>query len=103
MGAMLRYLAWCMLALAAPAVAQLNPGQAVPAVNPAAAREIFERDWVLMNWALKFYDADRDILLSPAEAHVAAAAFRSMADANGDGRVTTEEYRAARQFILARY
>jgi hypothetical protein len=26
-----------------------------------------------------------------------------MADANGDGRVTTEEYRAARAFILARY
>lgn len=92
-----------MLALAAPAVAQQIPAQAVATVNPAAAREILERDWVLMNWALKFYDADRDILLSPAEAQTAADAFRSMADANGDGRVTTEEYRAARQFILARY
>jgi len=58
---------------------------------------------VLMNWALKFYDADRNILLSPAEAQTAADAFRSIADANGDGRVTTDEYRAARQFILARY
>ena len=55
-----------------------------------------------MNWALEFYDADRDILLSPTEAHLAAAAFRSMADANGDGRVTPGEYRAARQFVLAR-
>jgi hypothetical protein len=100
---MLRVLAWSMLALAAPAVAQQIPAQAVATVNPAAAREILERDWVLMNWALKFYDADRDILLSPAEAQTAADAFRSMADANGDGRVTTEEYRAARQFILARY
>ena len=72
-------------------------------VNPAAARSLLERDWVLMNWALKFYDADRDILLSPTEAQMAADAFRSMADANGDGRVTTEEYRAARAFILARY
>jgi len=26
-----------------------------------------------------------------------------MADANGDGRVTTQEYGAARAFILARY
>jgi hypothetical protein len=56
-----------------------------------------------MNWALKFYDADRDILLSPTEAQRAADAFRSMADANSDGRVTPQEYRAARTFILARY
>jgi len=67
------------------------------------ARMIFEKDWVLMNWALKFYDADRDILLEPNEAQAAAAAFRAMADANRDGRVTTDEYRAAREFILARY
>ena len=71
-------------------------------VNPAAARSLLERDWVLMNWALKFYDADRDILLSPAEAQLAADAFRAMADANRDGRVTTQEYSAARAFILAR-
>jgi hypothetical protein len=100
---MLSCLALSMLALAVPAVAQQPPTAAAATVNPAAAREIFERDWVLMNWALKFYDADRDILLSPGEAQMAADAFRSMADANGDGRVTTEEYRAARQFILARY
>ena len=68
-----------------------------------AAFSIFERDWVLMNWALKFYDQDRDVLLSPSEAAAAASAFRAMADANGDGRVTRDEYRAARAFILARY
>ena len=67
------------------------------------ARAIFEKDWVLMNWALKFYDSDRDILLSPSEAQAAAAAFRKMADANHDGRITTDEYHAARAFILARY
>jgi hypothetical protein len=80
-------------------------GQPVPAsltVAPAA-QQLFERDWVLMNWALKFYDRDRDILLQPTEAQAAAAEFRKIADANGDGRVTTEEYRAAREFILARY
>ena len=44
-----------------------------------------------------------DLLLSPGEAAMAADAFRSMADTNGDGRVTPEEYRAARAFILERY
>ena len=68
-----------------------------------AAQQIFERDWVLMNWALKYYDADRDILLESSEAQAAAEAFRRIADADGDGRVTTLEYRQARAFILARY
>lgn len=68
-----------------------------------AALQIFERDWVLMNWALKYYDANGDILLEPGEAQVAAEAFRKLADVNRDGRVTQEEYRAAREFILARY
>ena len=88
--------------LAAPGAAQHNAAAAGTAVTPQA-RMIFEKDWVLMNWALKFYDRDRDILLEPGEAAAAAAAFRAMADANHDGRVTTEEYRAARAFILARY
>ena len=80
-------------------------GHAVPAslsVEPAA-RALFERDWVLMNWALKFYDQDRDILLEPGEAQAAATEFRRIADGNNDGRITREEYRAAREFILARY
>jgi hypothetical protein len=70
---------------------------------PAATQLLFERDWVLMNWALKFYDHDRDILLEPGEAQAAATAFRKIADADGDGRVTPAEYRWARAFILARY
>ena len=90
--------------LIASAAAPLG-AQAVPAslkVTPAA-QALFERDWVLMNWALKFYDRDRDILLEPAEAQAAANEFRRIADADGDGRVTPQEYRAARHFILARY
>ena len=77
--------------------------EAAGASATPAALSLFERDWVLMNWALKFYDKDRDILLSPGEAQAAAAAFRAMADGNGDGRVTPQEYRQARAFILARY
>ncbi len=102
-GAMLRKLVLPLLILAAPAIAQEQSLQASVRVNPEPARALFERDWVLMNWALKFYDANRDILLSPTEAQMAADAFRSMADSNGDGRVTTAEYRSARTFILARY
>jgi hypothetical protein len=80
------------------------PLGAQPTLKPTpAALGIFERDWVLMNWALKFYDRDRDILLEPGEAEAAAAEFRKIADADGDGRITTAEYRAAREFILARY
>jgi hypothetical protein len=88
-----------MLAIATPVAAQ-----APPQLQPtSAALQIFDRDWVLMNWALKFYDANRDILLQPGEAQAAAEVFRRMADSNGDGRVTREEYRAARELILNRY
>ncbi len=65
-----------------------------------AALELFEQDWVLMNWALKFYDANGDILLQPDEAQAAADAFRKLADTNHDGRITPEEFRAARESIL---
>ena len=83
-------------------MAASQPASPNLAVTPAAL-QIFERDWVLMNWALKYYDADRDIMLEPNEAQAAADAFRRIADTNTDGRVTPEEYRAARAFILARY
>ncbi len=89
-----------LLIASAPVAAQPVPAslKAVP-----AAQALFERDWVLMNWALKFHDRDRDILLEPDEAQAAASEFRRIADADGDGRVTPQEYRAAREFILARY
>ena len=92
-------LAPLLLILAAPAVSQPVPAS----LTVPGAQSLFERDWVLMNWALKFYDRDRDILLEPDEAKAAAEEFRKIADANNDGRITTAEYRAAREFILARY
>ena len=88
--------------LASPAPVSVQAAQTRLEATPAAL-ELFERDWVLMNWALKFYDSNRDILLQPNEAAAAAEAFRKLADADNDGRVTPEEYRAARDFILARY
>ncbi|GAA4711471.1 hypothetical protein H9L13_02495 [Sphingomonas lutea] len=100
---------WSSLLLAAlvatPAAARPVPTEATQASAPigVAAAQIFERDWVLMNWALKTHDTDRDILLSAREAQAAADAFRAIADGDEDGRVTPTEYRAAREFILARY
>ena len=70
--------------------------------RPNPARAVFENDWVLMNWALKFFDRDHDMMLSDGEAQAAAEAFRKMADTNRDGRITPQEYRAARAAILAR-
>lgn len=98
---MVRVVAALVLSASASAVT----GQPTPASlkTPPPALQLFERDWVLMNWALKFHDRDRDILLEPDEAQAAASEFRRIADADGDGRVTPQEYRAAREFILARY
>ena len=88
-----------LLASAASAWAQATPASLE---TPPPALRLFERDWVLMNWALKYYDANCDILIEPQEAQAAADAFRNLADANKDGRVTPEEYRSARQAILTR-
>jgi hypothetical protein len=87
-----------LVASSAPVVAQPTPASLE---TPPPALKLFERDWVLMNWALKFHDANRDILLEPGEAEAAADAFRKMADADHDGRVTPQEYRAAREAILS--
>ena len=89
-----------LLFAAAAASPAPEPVPASISTAPAAA-QLFERDWVLMNWALKFHDANRDILLEPGEAEAAADAFRKMADADHDGRVTPQEYRAAREAILS--
>ncbi len=86
-------LAFSIVGWATPAVAQ-------PA-RPNPARAVLESDWVLMNWALKFFDRDHDIMLSDGEAQAAAEAFRQMADTNRDGQITPQEYSAARAAILA--
>ena len=80
------------------AAAQLATPASVT-VGPEA-RALFERDWVLMNSALKLYDSDHDVLLSESEAETAAGEFRTIADSDHDGRVTPDEYRAARAEIL---
>lgn len=70
--------------------------------NPRAI-ELFERDERLMHWALGAFDWDRDGHLSIREADSAARDFKRIADGDSDGRVTPTEYRAARDFIVARW
>ena len=71
-------------------------------VNPRAI-ELFERDARLMQWAVSFFDTDRDGHLSIREADAAALQFKRIADGDKNGRVTPAEYRSARDFIVARW
>ncbi len=70
--------------------------------NPRA-HELFDREPLLKQWALRFHDRNRDGWLTLYEAQPAAEAFREIADENRDGRVSVREYRAALDFIRVRY
>ena len=91
-------IAWLLIAAAAPDAPPPRPAD----FNPRAV-ELFERDWVLMHWAVKRFDADGDGAISIAEAQPAARAFRDIADGDGDGRITPYEFERAREFLVARY
>lgn len=69
--------------------------------NPNA-HELFERSPVLMAWALRRFDRNTDGWLTIYEAQPALAAFRDLADANRDGRVSVQEFKAAEAFVSAR-
>lgn len=79
-----------------------DPAQDYRLANPRAI-ELFERDPALMRWALGAFDSDGDEHLSIREADRAAREFKTIADGDTDGRVTPSEYRAARDFIRARW
>jgi len=71
-------------------------------MNPYAT-ELFDRDTELRVWALRLFDANRDGWLTLYEAQPALRMFKEIADADRDGRVTTHEYRRAKEFIAARW
>ena len=101
--------AYILLAVASGAQASAPQPAATPAsvttgeADGAAALALFQRDATLNYWALKHYDADGDVALSEQEASTAAAGFKTIADGDGDGRVTTYEYDRAKEFIVARF
>jgi hypothetical protein len=71
-------------------------------VNPNA-NELFDRDPELKAWALRLFDANHDGWLTLYEAQPALRAFKEIADADRDGRVTTYEYARAKEFVTARW
>ena len=71
-------------------------------VNPNA-NELFDRDPELKAWALRLFDTNHDGWLTLYEAQPALAAFKEIADADKDGRVTTYEYQRAKDFVTARW
>lgn len=71
-------------------------------INPHA-NELFDRDPQLKAWALKLYDSNQDGWLTLFEAQPALAAFKEIADADDDGRVSTYEYARAKEFLAARW
>jgi hypothetical protein len=93
---------YAILMLAAAAEPAVAPSSASVTVNSRAV-ELFDRDWVLNQWARRMFDADGDGIISVSQAQPAARAFKEIADADGDGRVTPYECDRAREFILARY
>ena len=71
-------------------------------VNPNA-NELFDRDPELKTWALRLFDTNHDGWLTLYEAQPALQAFKEIADADKDGRVTTYEYQRAKEFVTARW
>lgn len=72
-----------------------------PALNPQATA-LFERDPTIAAWALKRFDKNGDGWLTQYEAATALAAFKQIADTNGDERVTVEEFQRAKAYVEAR-
>jgi hypothetical protein len=94
-------LALLMLAVS-PVSAPADDSADYRLVNPRAI-ELFEADGQLMAWALARFDEDHDGHLSIMEADAAAREFKTLADGDRNGQVTPAEYRAARDFIVARW
>lgn len=95
-------MSWPIMALAAAVQVPAAPAPDPAGLNPYAV-ELFQRDPRLKSWALRVHDRNRDGWLTLYEAQVAVNAFKELADADRDGRVTVGEFREAKAFVVARY
>lgn len=91
-----------IMAIAGQAAVAASPVSAPTLVPYPNANGLFDRDGVLREWAVRNYDRNRDGWLTLYEAQPALAAFKDIADSDKDGRITTAEYRRAKEFVLAR-
>lgn len=92
-----------MLALLLLAVvADADTVSGSPALNPRAT-ELVESDPALKAWALDRFDTNRDGWLTVFEAQPVVVAFRDIADADRDQRVTVHEFKAAIGYLQTRY
>ncbi|MEO8618791.1 MAG: hypothetical protein ABI412_05450 [Sphingomicrobium sp.] len=91
-----------IMALTGQAAVASSPVSAPTPIFYPNANELFDRDEVLRGWAVRRFDRNRDGWLTLYEAQPALAAFKEIADSDSDGRITTAEYRRARQFVFAR-
>lgn len=71
-------------------------------LNPRAI-DLVESDPAIHQWAVRSYDRNGDGWLTLFEAQPAVGGFQDIADEDRDGRVTVREYRAAVDFLRARY
>lgn len=79
-----------------------SPVSAPSSTNYPNANVLFDSDAVLNDWAVRNYDRNHDGWLTLYEAQPALAAFKEIADSDRDGRVTTAEFRRAKEFVFAR-
>ena len=91
-----------MLSLVAAAALAAATAAPPTDLNPNAVG-LFDRESALAAWAVRLYDSNHDGWLTSFEAQSAFAAFKRLADTDGDGRITVSEYAAARAFVVARY
>ena len=91
-----------MLMLVLAATTPLPPAPEPASLNPQAI-DLFERDPVLNEWALRTFDRNSDGWLTSYEAQPAVKAFKEIADTDRDGRVTVREFQDARSWVEARY
>lgn len=70
-------------------------GARAPYEYGVRAEELILRDSTLHNWALNYFDYNRDGYLDRDEVRAAARSLRQIVDYNGDGWIQASEYRAA--------